>query len=135
MKKEKIKVLDIGCGDGHLLNLYRDHHGDKVETHGVDFNLEAVVLASAAGHLTYNGRFEDAKIGDNQFDLVVASHVIEHVSDPVYFAEKVFRCSNQAVFSGLKPLISVLLTPNGSRMVIGAVITSLVTGIFHTRHD
>jgi 2-polyprenyl-3-methyl-5-hydroxy-6-metoxy-1,4-benzoquinol methylase len=88
-EKGKVKILDIGCGDGHLLNLYREAYGDKVETHGVDFNLEAVVLASAAGHLTYKGRFEDAQIGENQFDLVVASHVIEHVSDPVWFTEKV----------------------------------------------
>ncbi|PZM80688.1 MAG: hypothetical protein DKT66_15660 [Candidatus Melainabacteria bacterium] len=90
-EKGKVKILDIGCGDGHLLNLYREAHGDKVETHGVDFNLEAVVLASAAGHLTYKGRFEDAQIGENQFDLVVASHVIEHVSDPVWFTEKVSK--------------------------------------------
>lgn len=90
-EKGSIKVLDIGCGDGHLLNLYREGHGDKVETHGVDFSLEAVVLASAAGHVTFKGRFEDADIPEGQYDLVVASHVIEHVSDPVYFAEKVFK--------------------------------------------
>ncbi|MCC6980249.1 MAG: class I SAM-dependent methyltransferase [Candidatus Melainabacteria bacterium] len=89
-EKGKVKILDIGCGDGHLLNLYRDGHADKVETHGVDFNLEAVVLASAAGHRTYRGRFEDAQIAENEFDLVIASHVIEHVSDPVWFTQKVY---------------------------------------------
>lgn len=88
---EIVRVLDIGCGDGHLLNLYREARGTNVETTGVDFSLSAVILAAAQGHNTYSGRFEDVDLSDDYFDLVVASHVIEHVPDPSGFVEKVFR--------------------------------------------
>lgn len=84
-------ILDIGCGDGHLLNLFKDSAGESVETHGVDFNLQAVEAAAAAGHHTYAGRFEDVRLPDDTFDLVYASHVIEHVEDPKGFTQKIFR--------------------------------------------
>ncbi|HEY9788417.1 MAG TPA: class I SAM-dependent methyltransferase [Candidatus Obscuribacterales bacterium] len=89
--EDKVAILDIGCGDGHLLNLYREAIGDKADTHGVDFNLQAVAMASSQGHKTYSGRFEDVELPDNYFDLVIASHVIEHVPDPKGFTEKVRR--------------------------------------------
>ncbi len=90
-KHDPVTVLDIGCGDGHTLNLYREVDGVNVETHGVDFNLEAVAKAASEGHKTYAGRFEDVALPENYFDLVIASHVIEHVADPKEFVDCVHR--------------------------------------------
>lgn len=90
-EKAKLKVLDVGCADGHFLTQIKSLYGDKVETFGVDFNIEAMVLTAAAGHLTYKHRFEDAQILDNQFDLVYASQVIQRVSDPVWFTAKALK--------------------------------------------
>lgn len=84
-------VLDIGCGDGHTLSLFREVQDRNVETHGVDFNAGAVALAAQSGHKAYAGRFEDVDLPVEYFDLVTASHVIEHVADPRAFAEKVRR--------------------------------------------
>ncbi|MBC7996895.1 MAG: class I SAM-dependent methyltransferase [Leptolyngbya sp.] len=89
--KDKLKVLDVGCADGNLLTQIKSIYGNKVETYGVDFNIEAMVLTSAAGHLTYKHRFEDAQIPDNQFDLVIASQIIQRVSDPVWFTTKALK--------------------------------------------
>lgn len=82
-------VLDIGCGDGHTLDLYarRPH----VKTYGVDFNLAALELARQNGHVVYEGSFENADLPLNLFDLVTATHVIEHVADPQQFLLKVHR--------------------------------------------
>ncbi len=79
-------VLDVGCGDGHTLDLYKRHSG--VDTSGVDFNLKALELARANGHNVYNGSFEDADLPLERFDLVTATHVIEHVQDPKQFLLK-----------------------------------------------
>ncbi len=80
-------VLDIGCGDGHTLDLYARH--PNVKTYGVDFNLAALELARSNGHTVYGGSFENADLPSNQFDLVTATHVIEHVEDPRKFLLKV----------------------------------------------
>lgn len=86
---DPITVLDIGCGDGHTLNLYRQIKNVNVETHGVDFNTAACEQAAQQGHKTYSGRFEDVDLPLEYFDLVTASHVIEHVADPKGFTEKI----------------------------------------------
>ncbi len=88
---DPVTVLDIGCGDGHTLNLFREAERVNVETHGVDFNRDAVALAAQSGHKAHAGRFEDVYFPEEYFDLVTASHVIEHVADPRGFAEKVRR--------------------------------------------
>lgn len=86
-----LKVLDVGCADGRALNWYKDVEKYKVETYGVDFDRTAVEKARASGHTVYLGRFEDAEIEKDTFDLVVATHVIEHVADPKGFARRAFE--------------------------------------------
>jgi len=90
-RHDPVTVLDIGCGDGHLLTLFREVEGINVETHGVDFNAGAIAEAARQGHKTYLGRFEDAGLPSDYFDLVIASHVIEHVDDPKEFTAKIKR--------------------------------------------
>jgi 2-polyprenyl-3-methyl-5-hydroxy-6-metoxy-1,4-benzoquinol methylase len=89
-QKGSLKVLDIGCADGRALNWYKQVRSAKVETFGVDFDEKAVQLARNAGHTVYAGRFEEAGIPEQFFDLVVATHVIEHVADPKAFAQRAF---------------------------------------------
>lgn len=86
-----LRVLDIGCADGRALNWYKQVRSAKVETFGVDFDEKAVELARRSGHTVYAGRFEEADIPQSYFDLVVATHVIEHVADPKSFAKRAFE--------------------------------------------
>jgi SAM-dependent methyltransferase len=70
---EKLRVLDVGCGDGRFLDLIRQAFGDSVETHGIDFDPDAVAT------------IEQADYADNSFDLIYISHVIEHLASPRQF--------------------------------------------------
>lgn len=88
-KGTNIRVLEIGCGDGHMLNCFRRVKTHHVETCGVDLSSQAVAKAKAAGHQAWAGRFEDIAVPEEVFDLVYASHVIEHVPDPLSFVLKV----------------------------------------------
>ena len=85
----EIRLLDVGCGDGWMLDLYRLAAPNPLLTYGVDFNAEVCQIAESFGHKVFCGRFEDLSL-DGQFDIINLSHVIEHVSDPASIASKSF---------------------------------------------
>lgn len=85
-----VRLLDVGCGDGRLLNWYRASAvGHRLETFGIEMDAGAADAARAHGHQVITGRFEvDTELPADGFDLVLAFHVIEHVDDPVAFARR-----------------------------------------------
>lgn len=89
-KTGTLRVLDVGCGDGRLLDWYASSSvGARLETHGIEINESAAKKARQQGHRVVVGRFEaDAELEPGSFDLILASHVIEHVDDPVRFARR-----------------------------------------------
>ncbi len=89
-KRGKIRLLDVGCGDGRLLDWYRQSVlADRLETHGIEISESAADTARRRGHRVITGRFEvDHELEPGSFDLILAAHVIEHVDDPKGFAER-----------------------------------------------
>ena len=88
-KGGRLRVLDVGCADGRLLDWYRDSPvGDRLETHGIELSESAAETARRRGHRVVTGRFEvDTELEPVSFDLMLALHVIEHVDDPKGFAQ------------------------------------------------
>ena len=81
-EKKNWKILDIGCGFNpnqyatticDVLDL-KEHYSDK----------KFVKLDN-----------ENLPFGDNEFDFVIASHVLEHVKDPTKFLNEISRVANQ----------------------------------------
>lgn len=71
------KVMDIGCGEGIFLRLLRDA---GYETIGLEPSRTAVKRAQESGLDVRHGRLE----GDQTYepvDLVIMSHVLEHIRD------------------------------------------------------
>ncbi|MDH3604372.1 MAG: class I SAM-dependent methyltransferase [Candidatus Tectomicrobia bacterium] len=87
-ENEPIDFLDVGAGDGRLLNWYRSIPDINIRTHGVEMNPAAANRLAQRGHNVYTGLFEEAEIPSESFDIVHSSHVIEHVADPMRFATK-----------------------------------------------
>jgi SAM-dependent methyltransferase len=85
---EKGRMLDVGCGDGSVLRLAQEL-GWKAE--GVDFDPQAVDAARRKGHTVKAGRLVDQRYAYDAFDLVLMSHVIEHVHDPLETLREVRR--------------------------------------------
>lgn len=85
-----VRVLDVGCADGRLLDWYRESAvGDRLETHGIEMDEGAAAIAASRGHRVVTGRFEvDTELEAGSFDLILAYHVIEHVDDPERFAHR-----------------------------------------------
>jgi SAM-dependent methyltransferase len=79
------RVLDVGCADGrHLL---RDAAAGWEAT-GVDFSSTAVERARSRELDVRPGTIDREDLELGAFDLIRASHVIEHVPDPVAFLRR-----------------------------------------------
>lgn len=84
-KINKPKILDIGCGAGHLLKSLNHKNYDL---HGIDIDLDVVENLKKFNIKTYHGFFEDFK-SEEKFHIIYMSHVLEHVSDVKATLEKV----------------------------------------------
>jgi SAM-dependent methyltransferase len=93
------ELLDVGCGDGYLLTQL----GSRIDAHlyGVDvYPLETDKWTYKMADLTKGLPFDD-----EMFDLIILGEVIEHVPDPDYLLEEIWRA--------LKPSGKVIVTtPN-----------------------
>jgi len=74
------RLLDIGCGDGSVLKIATDCGWD---VEGVDFDVQAVKVARSKGLKVHSGRLADCNYPTGSFDLILMSHVIEHIHDPL----------------------------------------------------
>ena len=80
------RLLDVGCGNGVFLLRARDA-GWQVE--GLEPDPAAAEAARRSGLVVENGTL-DTFVPPKLFDVVTASHVIEHVHDPRHFLKQIF---------------------------------------------
>jgi 2-polyprenyl-3-methyl-5-hydroxy-6-metoxy-1,4-benzoquinol methylase len=77
------RLLDVGCGRGDFLHTMAKRGWD---VHGVDFDRAAAMAAKALYGLDVRvGTLNDVVSSGDRFDVVTASHVLEHVPDPSEF--------------------------------------------------
>lgn len=97
------RLLDLGCGLGHLLNMF----DERFETFGIDISEYALARAhenAPRAHLMIGGA-QDLALPSNSFDVLVMKHVIEHLPEPA--------CALQQLARLLRPGgILILGTPN-----------------------
>lgn len=78
------RLLDIGCGEGFLLDRIRNHRPDW-EITGFEVSHERAEMARARGHevlVDPDGTVPSKEL----FDVVACCHVIEHVPDDFEYA-------------------------------------------------
>jgi SAM-dependent methyltransferase len=71
------RLLDVGCGLGHLLSGV----DKRWERHGIEISEYAAERAAEHG-VIFHGDLENANYPDRFFDVVTLYHVIEHMEDP-----------------------------------------------------
>jgi len=83
------RFLDVGCATGVLVAYLRDRGWNS---EGVEVCKEAAEYGREKRGVTiHNGTIKSLAFGENSFDVVHASHVIEHVPDPDQFAAEILR--------------------------------------------
>tara|TARA_Y100000766_G_scaffold285409_1_gene308658 strand:+ start:16361 stop:17314 length:954 start_codon:yes stop_codon:yes gene_type:complete len=83
---KKGSVLDIGCGVGELIDVFKDNDWDSDV---VELNPAAIEWLEKRGHNVNKIHFADYNT-DKKYDVVMAWNVIEHVLDPKDFVKKAF---------------------------------------------
>jgi len=83
----KGNMLDIGCGNGHLLNAAISRGWSAV---GYDVNKTATQAVSKRLNIdVHNGDFFETELSDKEFDLVSMHQVLEHVKQPNEYLDKI----------------------------------------------
>ncbi|MBI2341088.1 MAG: class I SAM-dependent methyltransferase [Deltaproteobacteria bacterium] len=97
----RLDLIDVGCGNGSVLQLLKNHYGSCFEYTGID--LYKNEIGGIKFHqVDLNGNFSN---GFKKYDVVICCEVIEHVID------------TDAFISGVKKLLNgngilILTTPN-----------------------
>jgi 2-polyprenyl-3-methyl-5-hydroxy-6-metoxy-1,4-benzoquinol methylase len=96
-------MLDIGCGEGHLLKIATE---DGWQITGTEISVKATETANQLlENKVLAGDILDLNLPDNSFDLITIYHVIEHLIEPIPTLEKIKQL--------LKPNgIAFIETPN-----------------------
>ena len=82
LPKEGMSVLDVGCGTGAHLDIYRRY---KCELHGIDTSLSMLGMADLklAGEADLRlGDATDMPYEDAAFDLVISMLILHEMDDP-----------------------------------------------------
>ena len=72
----KIKIFDLGCGFGRILNLFKKMGFTNII--GVEKNAEIVACNNRNGFETYTLEDFEQSFSNVKFDLIIMSHIIEH---------------------------------------------------------
>ncbi|HEY0653543.1 MAG TPA: class I SAM-dependent methyltransferase [Chryseosolibacter sp.] len=79
---KEANLLEIGCGEGLLLYELRKAGFSKIE--GIEPSRTAFLRAQKKGLSVYNDFLENLSLA-NKYDVIVMSHVLEHVEHPIEY--------------------------------------------------
>ena len=87
----KLRVIDIGCGDGFHLDLLARKGPKAWSLEGIDADRRAASAAQAKGLRVHQGRIEDLQLESDSYDLALMIMTIEHLYDPAATLTEVRR--------------------------------------------
>lgn len=73
-------ILDVGCGDGHFLEVARDLGWNVF---GTEYTRDAVAVCEAKGISMAQGPLGGISFAHGFFDVITSFEVLEHINNPV----------------------------------------------------
>lgn len=79
-------VVEIGCGDGHLLRILADR---RPQGRYLGYDLNAQITFAGGAVEAFPIRFEPGKhVGEHRPDMVISRHLLEHLTNPLGFLQQ-----------------------------------------------
>ncbi len=93
----RTKVLDLGCGEGELLEWLVEHK--QVDARGVEISSARVQRAIARGVSVYQGDIDQGlrDYPDNVFDYVILSQTLQETRHPLHVLTELLRVGKHAI--------------------------------------
>lgn len=93
------RVLDLGCGDGALLDYLV--HQRQVRGRGIELGEQGVLACVRRGLSVRQGNLEEglADYPDNSFEYVVLSQTLPYLDDPRMILQEMLRVGEKAIVS------------------------------------
>ena len=95
------RIMEIGAGDGSILESL-DNHGFGLNYYALEISESGIneIKKKKISKLKEVKRFDGIKSNyrDNEFDLVILSHVIEHVENPRLLISEAKRIGKKLFF-------------------------------------
>jgi 2-polyprenyl-3-methyl-5-hydroxy-6-metoxy-1,4-benzoquinol methylase len=127
-------LLDVGCGEGVLVQQWAERLGESTRVVGIDLEEESIQAGWAersAPNLEYRVmEAADLPFATNEFDVASAIEVLEHVPDPGHTVSEMARCAERHLLVSVphEPLWRML------NMARGAYISELGNTPGHLNH-
>lgn len=89
-------ILDAGCGEGFTMNKLRENKiGKRIE--GIEYSKDAIQLGKKLfpDLIIKQGSAYDLPYGNNSFDLITCTEVLEHLEDPAKALKEILRVSKK----------------------------------------
>jgi len=136
----RAELLDVGCGDGKLTLRAARVIGTN-QIYGIDVMPETIEKAKENGINVRNGDLNQRfPYEDESFDVVLASEIIEHLSNTDNFLEeihRVLRSGGYTVIStpNLSSWPNIIFLVFGKQPAVASVSDEIVVNTWHAHSD